>query len=169
MSAATTDRTASRLPATLAAGGLAVTFEWTGDRWRHRVALAGRPLVESVEGPGSGGDPRWPESPALQEVSMAETGGRTALLAVGSAGRSHFSASLTADPRLPDTVLVEIACRLVEPAGWLGSTYRDATGGLTRIAAAGGDPVPRTVCWSYRIGPGGVAPVAADAPPRGRA
>ena len=162
----TTARAASRPPLALVAGALVVTCEWAGDRWRHHVAFRGRPLVESVEGPGADGDPRWPASPALQEMSAVEAGGRPALLGVGAAGRAHFSASLTPDPRLADTVLVEVACRIVEPAGWLGSTYRDAAGGTLRITAAGGGDLPRTVRWAYRIGPAGVEPVSGDEPAR---
>lgn len=168
MPPATTDPAASRTPVALVAGALVVTCEWAGDRWRHRVAHRGRPVVESVEGPGPGGDPRWPASPALQEVSSVEAAGRPALLAVGAAGRSHFSASVTPDPRLADTVLVEVACRIVEPAAWLGSTYRVAGGDAVRIEAAGGGSAPATVRWSYRIGPAGLTPAAGDEPLRPR-
>ena len=162
MDAATSDRTCSRPPLRLAAGDLEVTFEWAGDRWRHRIAHRGRLVAESVEGPEAGGDPRWPLSPALQEVSAGGTADRPVLLAVGAAGRSHFSASVAADPGAPDTVVVEIACRIREAPGWLGTTYRGASGDVVRVAAAAEGPPPRTVRWSYRVGPGGVVPEATD-------
>ena len=169
MTAATTDRAAARPPLSLAVGDLAVIFEWAGDRWRHRVMHRGRTVAESVEGPGPAGDADWPASPPCQEVAAAAPE-RPALLAVGAAGRSHFAASVAADPARPDTVLVEVACRIREPAGWLGSTYRGAGGGTVHVAAAAAAAPPHTVCWAYRIGPMGVEPAAAGAePPPGRA
>ena len=168
MTAATTDRAAARPPVVLAVGDLAVIFEWAGDRWRHSVTHRGRLVAESVEGPGPAGDADWPASPPCQEVTTAAPG-RQALLAVGAAGRSHFAASVAADPARSDTVFVEVACRIRAAAGWLGSTYRLPDGRTVRVAAAGAAP-PRTVCWAYRIGPTGVEPVAAGAePPPGRA
>jgi hypothetical protein len=157
MAAATTERTGFRQPLTLSAGGLEVAFEWAGDRWRHRVTHGGRLVAESVEGPGPDGDPRWPASPAFQEVSAAEAAGRRVVLAVGAAGRSHYSASFAADPAAADTVLVDVACRFQEPPIRLGTTYRTAAGVLVRVAAEAGPP-PRTTRWCYRVGPGGVAP-----------
>jgi hypothetical protein len=85
-------------------------------------------------------------------------GGRPAIVGVGLAGRSHFSASFAPHPTLADTVLVEIACRVQEPPVWLGSTYRAADGRLVRMVAshtaAGG--LPRTIQWSYLCGSRGI-------------
>ncbi len=152
----------------LAAGALCVEFEWTGDRWRHRVLHAGAVLLESVEGPlHPDGDPRWPASPVLTEVSQVDAGGRMALVGVGLAGRSHFSASITADRERPETLVFELACRIQEGPSWLGSTYRmagavDAAARIPADAAPTG-PLPRTVAWSYTIGPGGILrPAAGD-------
>ena len=120
-----------------------------------------------MEGPGPDGDPRWPASPAFQEVSAADAAGRRVLLAVGAAGRSHFSASFSADPAAADTVLVDVACRFQEPPGPLGTTYRTAAGAVVRVDAEAGPP-PRTTRWCYRVGPGGVVPgAAAEAAPAG--
>ena len=152
----------------LAAGTVAVAFERAGDRWRHVVTRAGEPLLESVEGPGdTAGDPRWPASPVLTEVSVVDAAGRPAILGLGLAGRSHFSVSVAAHPDRPDTLLFEVACRIQEPPGWLGSTYRSADGTVVRAAppAAGAD-LPRTVQWAYAVGPGGLVPLPAAAGPR---
>ena len=152
----------------LAAGATAVEFAWAGDRWRHVVAGAGDLRLASVEGPAeTGADPRWPASPVLTEVTLVEAGGRPAILGVGRAGRSHFSASVTAHPELPDTLLFEIACRLHEPPGPLGSTYQRPDGSTLRV----GGPVetagpPCTVEWTYTIGPTGLAPGRPPAGPR---
>jgi len=167
MTVATTKRSGFRQPLTLSAGELEVAFEWAGDRWRHRVTHRGRLVAESVEGADPDHDPRWPASPAFQEVSAAEAAGRQVLLAVGAAGRSHFSASFAADPAAADTVLVDVACRFQESPVRLGTTYRTADGVLLRLDAEVGSP-PRTTRWCYRVGPGGVVPHhAAGAAPAG--
>lgn len=148
--------------------GVTVDFTWAGDRWQHRVVVHG-PVTEppadtweSVEGPGpAGGDARWPASPVLVELSAVAlpgpepTDGR-AIVGVGLAGRSHFSAAIAPDPDRPDAIRFEIACRLTEPPGWLGSTYR-VGGRIVQVVprdAAG--PLPRTVTWSYSLGPEGL-------------
>ena len=91
-------------------------------------------------------------------------------MGVGLAGRSHFSASISADMSRPDTLLFEIACRIQEQPLWLGSTYRPAGTAAVRpddtaiddaveCVTAGTSPdgpLPRTVVWSYAIGPAGV-------------
>lgn len=156
-------------PPSLVAGQLAITFAWAVDRWAHRVTIAGRLIAESVEGAGTDGDPRWPASPPLVELTPTTTAGRPAVVGVGLAGRSHFSASLVPLADRPDTVLVEIACRLQEEPAWLGSTYRLAGGGRLRITAAGRETaLPRTVQWSYTVGPTGIVAggdAACDRPP----
>lgn len=114
-------------------------------------------MAESVEG---GPEERWPASPPLVDLSTATIAGRAAVMALGIAGRSHFSASIAAHPTRPDTFLFELACRLHEPAPWLGSTYATtvAPAAPVRIpsADAAGDSLPRTVQWAYTIGPGGI-------------
>lgn len=159
------DRTA--IPG-LAAGAVAVAFERSGDRWRHVVTLAGGLLLESIEGPADpAADPRWPASPVLTEVSVVDAAGRPAILGLGLAGRSHFSVSIAAHPDRPDTLLFEVACRIQEPPGWLGSTYRATDGGLVRAVPVAADAdLPRTVQWAYTVGPAGLAPVPAAAGPR---
>jgi hypothetical protein len=149
----------------ITSGDTTIAFDWRGDRWGHRVTVGGSLVAESVEGPdGETGDPRWPVSPVLTEVTPTTAGGRPAIVGVGLAGRSHFSASFTPHPALADTVLVEIACRVHEPPGWLGSTYRGTDGRLRRLVAGdtttGG--LPRTIQWSYLCGPRGIV-AATDA------
>lgn len=151
----------------LAAGVVEVAFVWDGDRWTHHVRCRGATVCASVEGAWpAGGDPRWPASPALQEVTSAARGARPALLAVGHAGRSHYAASVDVDPDGTDTLRFEIACRLAEEPGWVGSTYRMPGSDAAPMRIAAPDPggiLPRTVRWSYTIGPAGLA---ASGPPR---
>jgi len=152
----------------LRAGAVEVSFTRAGDRWRHVVSVAGTIAFESVEGAGGAdADPRWPASPALTEVTRFDAAGRPAILGLGLAGRSHFSASVAAHPDRPDTLLFEVACRIQEPPAWLGSTYRTASGALAQTAppAAAGN-LPRTVQWAYTVGPDGLVPQPAAAGPR---
>ena len=153
----------------LEAGAARAVFTWEGDRWSHTVTMAGgapkavpQPDAavawRSLDGPWpEDGDPRWPASPVLVELSrMDGTDGGPAILGVGMAGRSHFSASIVRDPRVADAVRFEIACRLHDGPGWLGSTYRYGPR-LVRIEAASGEGgLPRTVVWSYSLGPQGI-------------
>jgi hypothetical protein len=148
----------------LTAGAAAVAFEWAGDRWRHTVTVADGVHLASIEGPADpDGDPRWPASPVFTEVSLVDVGGRPAILGVGLAGRSHFSASVTAHPDQPDTLLFDVACRLHEPPGSLGSTYTAADGTVARIEPAAAPRPPCTVQWMYAVGPAGLAPLPGPA------
>ena len=155
------------VPFSLAAGPLSLTFEWRHDRWGHTVAVGGRIVAASVEdSDDDAGDPRWPASPVLTEVMPTTAAGRPAIVGVGLAGRSHFSASFTPHPTLADGVLVEVACRVQEPPGRLGSTYCTADGRLVRAVPCGQadtDALPRTIQWSYAIGPQGIVAAAGAA------
>jgi hypothetical protein len=150
--------------------GAEVRFEWRGDRWAHSVrfdpaaggSMAG--LWHSIEGPGdSSGDDRWPASPVLVELHSHPAVGKVAVMGLGLAGRSHFSASVAPDPRVPGALRFEIAARINEAPVQLGSTYRSGgpAAAIVRVepfplAAA---PLPRTVEWSYRISPHGIEPL----------
>ena len=167
VSAARVATTVAGPPWRLVTPAAAVEFAWGGDRWAHRVILpagadcpagADGSAVEwtSVEGPlRPDDDPRWPASPVLVNVTSVLAAAGPALVGVGLSGRSHFSATVTPDPAVARAIRFEIACRLHEAAGWLGSTYRSGEM-IVRIAAA---PVPaglpRTVTWAYSLGPEG--------------
>ena len=150
--------------------GAEVRFEWRGDRWAHAVRFdpaAGGSMVglwHSIEGPGdTSGDDRWPASPVLVELHSHPAGGKVAVMGLGLAGRSHCSASVAPDPRVPGALRFEIAARINEAPVQLGSTYRSGgpSAAIVRVepyplAAA---PLPRTVEWSYRISPHGIEPL----------
>lgn len=156
----------SRPEIRLVTGATAVVFSWTGDRWRHVVMLPEGRAFESIDAT-DGDDPRWPASPPLVEVSSVLTARGPALLAVGLAGRSHFSASIVPHPSTPDTLLFEIACRLQETPGWLGSTYRYGGDRMRMAADASATALPGTVQWAYTIGPAGLQAVARSGEPAG--
>jgi len=153
----------NRPPVHLDAGPTAAVFTWTGDRWAHRITTGGGESDgwTSLDGPSPAADPRWPASPVLVELSrvdlpMAAAAGGSAVVGVGLAGRSHFSASVAPDPEVANAIRFEIACRLHEPPLWLGSTYR-AGGQLFQLTVADAvTTLPRTVVWAYSIGPQGI-------------
>lgn len=140
----------------LTTGGTTLAFIWAGDRWRQSITLPCGRIVESLEGPAPGGDPRWPASPPLVEVSAAKTSCGPAALAVGLAGRSHFSASVVPLAEARGVLLFEIACRFQEEPVWLGSSYL-LDGRPVRVSAATALlRAPGTVQWTYTIGPDGI-------------
>lgn len=149
----------------LDAGSTAVVFSWTGDRWTHRLETTASDASSewtSVDEPMPPTmDPRWPSSPVLVELSRLKVPGHgaaggSAILGVGLAGRSHFSASITPDPGAADTIRFEIACRLHGPPGRLGSTYRNGERVLRVTPLDASTELPRTVVWAYSIGRSGI-------------
>ncbi len=145
-----------RPPLVLQAGRSAVAFTWQGDRWRHVVSVGENARAASLEDAADGRLPEWPASPPLVEASAVETPGGRAILAVGMAGRAHFSASVSPCPAEPDTLLFEFACRVTSRPAWLGSTY-EVAGATLRVAAAILVPDhPATIRWSYLAGPAGI-------------
>jgi hypothetical protein len=158
-----------RAPVQITAGSITATFTWAGDRWGHLITPleAGEAAGwESCDAPWSpANDPRWPSSPVLVELSRVEVpqagaAGTPAIVGVGLAGRSHFSASIAPDPHAANALRFEIACRLHEPPVWLGSTYRAGGGRIQLTAIDGATVLPRTVVWSYSIGPQGLFAVS---------
>ena len=165
-----------RVPIHFEVGRMSVEFIWNSDRWHHFFRKDQKDCMQSVEGdkiPTSndilpipiGISERWPASPVITEVTPTEAMGHRALVAVGLAGRSHFSASLTASTAKKDTILVEVACRIYEAPEWLGSTYscngkgpRDT---LLTIKPGVPEPLdlPSTVLWSYCVSVGGIEAV----------
>jgi len=158
----------SRPPVQLAAGPTAAVFTWNGDRWTHRVTAGEANIWTSLDGPcPPAHDPRWPASPVLVELSRVtlprgDVAGEQsmAIVGVGLAGRSHFSASIAPDSRMADAIRFEIACRVHEPPGWLGSTYRAGDRLVQLTAHDNSTALPRTIVWAYSIGPQGIGAVS---------
>ncbi len=76
-------------------------------------------LLSTVE--GSDVQP-WPPSPPLQDYSIEQRNDKTLLLAVGMAGRSHWSASIAADLK-NHCLEFDMACRIKSPPEFIGTTY----------------------------------------------
>ena len=113
---------------------LRVEFLWRSDRFGHVISavIRGHPIVllESFEGTPADD---WPPSPPLQSLHRELLpDGRTALLLVGAAGRSHWSASVEAAPREP-RLIFDIACRHDGIGAWLGSKYTAKTDVTARL------------------------------------
>lgn len=153
----------------IAAGATEAVFEWREDRFRHRVKTVsseGMPLVfESIEGVEDAGghpDPRWPASPVIAALAEGDPGGG-AMVGIGSAGRSHFSLAVTPHATLRDTLVFEVACRVRDAPERLGSAYRRTApeGDVVMLGPereSGDSGLPRTIRWTYSIGPAGIAP-----------
>jgi hypothetical protein len=120
---------------------------------RHLGASVYARVILGLDGPAAGSPPRV-------DLSTATIAGRQTLVAVGLAGRSHFSASITPHPTRPDTFLFEIAARIHDRDAGLGSTYATAPAPAAPVRitppADGPAGLPRTVQWVYTIGPDGI-------------
>jgi len=160
---------ALRAPVSLTLGRTTVRFTWRDDRWTHEILFPDGAAWRSLEGTCDPvGDPRWPASPVLVELSLLEQPSGAAILGVGLAGRSHFSASIGPDPAQAACVRFEFACRVTEPPGWLGSTYATPAGIVRVVPATCAVRPPATVQWGYEFGPEGVRPLGGariDLPP----
>jgi hypothetical protein len=159
----------SRPPVQLATGPTAAVFTWNGDRWAHRIMTGEATTWTSLDGPcPPANDPRWPGSPVLVELSRVSVprggaAGGEAIVGVGLAGRSHFSASIASDPHDAGVIRFEIACRLHEPPGWIGSTYRQGDRLFRLTPLDESTALPRTVVWAYSIGPKGMTGISGAA------
>ena len=110
----------------LSSGLIEVVFHWQIDRWIHSLHAcqpdgSRGPACWLTAPPRPDDDPQWPSSPPLVELADVHGPHSTALVGVGRAGTSHYSASITSQP--DGGICFEIACRLRADRGWLGSTY----------------------------------------------
>jgi hypothetical protein len=104
-----------------------------GDRYAHRVELLsgeGELVASAASEEGASASfaetsESWPASPPFQQFHRQEIDGRPAWFFVGMAGKSHWSASVTARDDVPGWEF-DVACRYREAPGYLGSAYRVA-------------------------------------------
>ncbi|HEV7282749.1 MAG TPA: hypothetical protein VGN57_21260 [Pirellulaceae bacterium] len=110
---------------------LRLVLSRAGDRYAHRIELlsADGELVASAtseEGATASiadASESWPASPPFQQFHRQEIDGRPAWFFVGMAGKSHWSASVTARDDVAGWEF-DVACRYREAPGYLGSAYR---------------------------------------------
>ena len=135
-----------KVPDAIQCGALRLSWQARGDRAGHCIetTIAGEStlLLESIETlPGLDESAEWPPSPTLANWHAERRGASQIFMAVGLAGKTHWSASIevkkvsgtVSDSQsrreaLPDTfsIAFDIAARLNRPPGFLGSHYRCA-------------------------------------------
>jgi len=113
---------------------LRVEFTLRGDRYGHVISAVSaggsEVLLQSIEGTPADD---WPPSPPLVNLHRETLpNGRTALLLVGAAGRSHWSASIEAVPNEAKLVF-DLACRPGERPLRLGNEYLAAPLAMKRL------------------------------------
>ena len=158
---------------TLSSDRVQVVFRWVGDRWVHALhALCpdgSRAAACWQTAPVAPGDEAsWPSSPPLVELGDVPLPQGTAIVGVGSAGTTHYSVSVSAAPE--GGLRFEFACRLLTPAGWLGTTY--AAGEAATTLAI--EPLGGAVLHTIAAPAGGLSglqilPATPLAPPSSRA
>ena len=139
--------------------GVALQFIRGDDRWTHRWLIGADAdrvcVMTSVEGTPAD---VWPASPPLQDASCHDQGAGEAILCVGMAGKSHWSAAYSVEqansaeqadpsgdivPAQAGACLVksDLACLQKEtaPTAWLGSSYVLAE--ATQVSSADSDRV----------------------------
>jgi hypothetical protein len=105
--------------------GLRVVWYREEDRYGHVIAYVAGPIATAclTAELGRDRDP-WPASPPLQQCSLeSSSGGRQMGLAIGMAGKSHWSQSVETDSSAP-SLAFDVACRVHRQPLWLGSSYR---------------------------------------------
>lgn len=111
----------------LETSGLEFRFPRFGDRYGLTVGIRSQVILETRI--GSEAD-AWPAAPPLQQLHAQELSTGGAVLGVGSAGTTHWSASFS--ERAPGLVWCEYAARVSRPwnpeGEWLGTTFRVAEG-----------------------------------------
>lgn len=113
-------------PLQIAGAGVSVIFAPSEDRFIQQIEVSGVTLQAVDEAAGFAES--WPPSPPLQDVHLEQRpNGRQLALMIGRAGLSHWSISCELDSSSGE-VLFDVACRIKEPIGWLGSTYQLAPG-----------------------------------------
>jgi hypothetical protein len=100
--------------------------ERRGDRYGHGIyrKIDGqyRVILESVEPDSARDEPAdWPPSPPFKDWHDEKHGGATVLMAVGAAGKSHWSASVELGE--DGTVQFDVAARINGTPAFLGSRY----------------------------------------------
>ena len=111
----------------IAAADWRVCFEPRDDRFSQRILLAGETLLDSLDADEDFSD-TWPPSPPLQEVHYEDRPDGTRLaLGVGRAGNSHWSFSCELTPGAGE-LRFDLACRVKQPAAWLGNSYQLPSG-----------------------------------------
>lgn len=121
---------------------IAISFEQVGNLWIEQWQVGKEPdqtlLLKSV----NTSDSDWPENPPWQEVIKESHGGLPVIMAIGRAGRSHWSAAWKVLPA--GVIHVEYACRIHAKPEMMGASLQLARGVSCSQVTAG--------CWSLESG-----------------
>jgi hypothetical protein len=115
--------------------GVRVIFEHEGEGFGHAIyGVRGERSTRLIESVESSSDPAWPMSPPLQQLHVQDDPihGKLLLL-TGSAGRSHWSVSVSVaaippspsdfDQSTKPCLAFDVATRIKDLPSLLGSTY----------------------------------------------
>ncbi len=102
-------------------------FERRGDRFaqrfKARVDAHWVTILESVEPAAhENQNDEWPASPALQDWHVEKRDGALVYMAVGRAGKTHWSLAVEVTPL--GVIRCDVAARVYTQPGFLGSTFR---------------------------------------------
>jgi len=107
--------------------GLVVAVRKEKDRFGHSIFVAGPSGLKEVFRSVEGSDQQdWPPSPPIQDYSIEHREESSLVLAVGMAGKSHWSASFEAKPESKQ-IIFDIACRTNARPGSPGNPAEHAT------------------------------------------
>ena len=106
---------------------IALQFAQASDRWHHRlIIVANDEATEFMSSAEGTPEEEWPPSPPLQEATLHELPEGNAILCVGMAGKSHWSAAYSIEPSVKGQhVRADLACLQKEesPSAKLGCCY----------------------------------------------
>lgn len=107
----------------LETSGLEFRFPRIGDRYGLTISICSELVLEAFAGSAA---EAWPAAPPLQQLHEQDLPTGLAVLGVGAAGTSHWSASFSV--RGPGLVWCEYAARVSQPwneaSEWLGTRLR---------------------------------------------
>ena len=103
--------------------GLEIEFQKTGDRFGHEIRLTNPQLCQTVLRSAESDDRDWPSAPPLQQISRESHGGHDVMLGIGMAHQCHWSVAFVPSRESELAFEIQGACRAVNPAGPLCSTY----------------------------------------------
>lgn len=107
-----------------------IGFEQVGTQWIERWFFGDEPAQQLLLKSITKSDSNWPSSPPWQEVIKEYHDGLSVLMAIGRAGRSHWSGAWkTAANSFID---VEFACRVNDTPEFIGITYQLTSGATCR-------------------------------------
>lgn len=105
---------------------IAICFEQVGNQWIEQWQVGEEPAQKMLLKTASTSDSDWPANPPWQEVIRELHDGLPVIMAIGRAGRSHWSAAWKV---LPSGVInVEYACRVHTEPEFLGTSFQLAQG-----------------------------------------